>query len=113
MLLVLFVRPDPKTIAQNLARYLPGLPRSGRRWRVRPTAACASGYFFRRSRTAFANSFAAQGVMTMMMAMTSLALDHHGYGLLVNLGRGVAHVVGMFGFSIPLGRLVDRSGAAT
>jgi MFS family permease len=48
--------------------------------------------------------------MTMMMAMTSLALDHHGYSLSFISVSVSLHVIGMFGFSIPLGRLSDRLG---
>jgi len=48
--------------------------------------------------------------MSMMMAMTSLALDHHGYGLSLISVSVSLHVVGMFGFSIPFGRLSDRLG---
>ena len=44
-------------------------------------------------------------MMSMMMAMTSLALDHHGYGLTLISVSVSLHVVGMFGFSIPFGRL--------
>jgi MFS family permease len=111
MILVLFVRPDPKTIAQNLSAYYPGY--------VAPTvsaamAASAGGFrtWLRHFplMTGFACSFSAQGVMTMMMAMTSLALDHHGYSLsLISISVSL-HVIGMFGFSIPLGRLSDRLG---
>jgi MFS family permease len=60
--------------------------------------------------TAYAVNFAAQGVMAMMMAMTSLALSHHGHALpLISVSVSI-HVVGMFGLSIPLGRLSDRIG---
>ena len=111
MLLVRLIHPDPKIIAQNLETYYPGYVASQaerrqaasrsslRQWlRHLPLAA------------AFANSFAALGVMTMMMAMTSLALDHHGYGLSSISVSVSLHVVGMFGFSIPFGRLSDRIG---
>jgi MFS family permease len=111
MLLVLLVRPDPKTIAQNLEAYYPGY--------VEPestgTAVAEGGSLGVWLRhfplaTAFANSFAALGTMSMMMAMTSLALDHHGYGLpLISVSVSL-HVVGMFGFSLPFGRLSDRYG---
>ena len=48
--------------------------------------------------------------MTMMMAMTSLALHHHGYEL-PSISLAVAiHVMGMFGLSLPIGTLVDRFG---
>ena len=58
MVLVLLVRPDPKTIAQNLEQYYPGYvaPRVGR-WRRRRRAAgsapgCATSRWRRRSPTA-------------------------------------------------------------
>jgi MFS family permease len=111
MALVFMIRPDPKTIAQNLSKYYPGY--------VEPTSYRASvegqgslGAWIRHYplATAFANSFAALGVMVMMMAMTSLALDHHGYGLSLISVSVSLHVVGMFGFSIPFGRLSDRIG---
>jgi MFS family permease len=111
MALVRLVRPDPKTIAQNLETYYPGYvtPRSERR---RAGSKSSLGQWLRHLplAAAFANSFAALGVMTMMMAMTSLALDHHGYGLSLISVSVSLHVVGMFGFSIPLGRLSDRIG---
>ncbi|MCC7367896.1 MAG: MFS transporter [Chloroflexi bacterium] len=111
MLLVLLVRPDPKTIAQNLARYYPGY--------APPTTQAAHTVSIGGPRVwvrnfplaaAFANSFAALGVMSMMMAMTSLALDHHGYSLTSISASVSLHVIGMFGFSIPIGRLSDRFG---
>jgi MFS family permease len=61
-------------------------------------------------RVAFVSTFAAQGVMTMMMAMTPLALSHHGHPLpMISLAVAL-HVIGMFGFSLPLGHLADRLG---
>jgi MFS family permease len=48
--------------------------------------------------------------MTMMMALTALVLDHHGYGLsAISVGVAV-HVVGMYGLSLPFGRAADRFG---
>jgi MFS family permease len=110
MLLVVLVRPDPKTIAEQLERFYPGyVPDRGMR-----AAAGVSGVRawtrFLPVTTVFVSSFAAQGVMAMMMAMTSLALAHHDYALpLISLSVSI-HVVGMFGPSVPLGRLADRVG---
>lgn len=111
MLLVLLVRPDPKEIAANLARYYPGvtlpsapLDHGG----ARPGfAAFVRDY---PKRTAFMTSFALQGAMVMIMALTSLTLAHHGHGLTAISVSVSIHVVGMFGFSLPLGRLTDRYG---
>jgi MFS family permease len=109
MLLVFMVRPDPKTIAQNLEAYYPGY-RAPVLKQVRPNGSLKVWLQHLPLAAAFANSFAALGVMSMMMAMTSLALDHHGYGLSLISVSVSLHVVGMFGFSIPFGRLSDRIG---
>jgi MFS family permease len=109
MVLVTMVRPDPKTIAQNLEAYYPGY-KAPERDVDQPNGSLRIWIRHLPLATAFANSFAALGVMSMMMAMTSLALDHHGYTLsLISISVSL-HVVGMFGFSIPFGRLSDRIG---
>src|SRR5215212_278135 len=109
MLLVTMIRPDPKTIAQNLEKYYPGY-QAPELTRGQGTGSLRIWLRHLPLAAAFANSFAALGVMTMMMAMTSLALDHHGYGLSLISVSVSLHVVGMFGFSIPFGRLSDRIG---
>jgi MFS family permease len=115
MLLVLLIRPDPKTIAENLGRYYPGyhpavsatadevvsLPQGAR---VRVWLAHYP------LRVAFVSMFAAHGIMTMMMALTPLAMSHAGQmPPMISLAVGV-HVVGMYGLSLPLGKLTDRIG---
>ena len=110
MFLVIQVRPDPKDIASRLGDYYPDYT---------PPAAPqqASGkvgilHFMRHypKLTAFITMFAAQGNMNMMMAMTSLALNHHGHTLSAISVSVAIHVMGMFGFSLPLGWLADRVG---
>jgi MFS family permease len=54
--------------------------------------------------------FATHGIMTMMMALTPLAMAHHGHALTVISLSVALHVVGMFGLSLPLGRLTDHVG---
>jgi MFS family permease len=63
-----------------------------------------------RLQVAFAASFAAQGNMSMIMAFTALALEHHGHPLPAISVAVTIHVIGMFGFSLPLGWLTDRMG---
>jgi MFS family permease len=111
MALVWFIRPDPKTIAQNLSRFYPGYVAP-----PRPPSSTGGESGFRAwasyfpLTSAFTSSFATQGVMSMMMAMTSLALAHHNYALpLISVSVSI-HVIGMFGLSVPLGRMVDRLG---
>lgn len=117
MLLVLLVRPDPKTIAQNLERYYPGytpeISLGTGVSAIRPSSGTRAWLRHFPLLTAFANSFAALGVMSMMMAMTSLALGHHGHALTMISVSVSIHVIGMFGLSIPFGRLSDRLGRKT
>ncbi|HLI29201.1 MAG TPA: MFS transporter [Chloroflexota bacterium] len=106
--LLALIRPDPREIARELARYYPHY--------VPPVAAATETLRWQAllrhypRQTAFAASFAAQGTMTMMMAVTSLALAHHDHDLTaISLAMAI-HVVGMFGFSLPLGKLADALG---
>jgi MFS family permease len=109
--LVFLIRPDPREIATNLRRYYPDL----RAEETRPADA-PTGVGFRAwvghypLLVAFMAGFGAQGVMMMMMVMTSLALSHHGHDLpMISLSVAL-HTVGMFGFSLPIGRLTDALG---
>ena len=110
LMLVLFIRPDPREIAANLSDYFPGeTPRlSEVSNNLKPSIGTYWADFPKRA--AFISSFFVQGTMTMMMALTALVLDHHGYGLsAISLGVAI-HVVGMYGLSLPFGRLADRFG---
>ena len=60
--------------------------------------------------TAFTTNFAVQGTMAMMMAMTAYTLDVHGHALPMISFAVALHVMGMFGLSLPLGKLSDRYG---
>jgi MFS family permease len=109
--LVRLIRPDPKEIAANLPVYYPDDPGAapvgsdtGAHVRVR-----------RLLRTypqlvACITSFALHGNMSMIMAMTSLALTYAGHTLPAISFAVAMHVIGMFGLSLPLGRLADRLG---
>jgi MFS family permease len=48
--------------------------------------------------------------MAIVMVLTSLVLHHHGHSLSSIAVSHMFHTVGMFGFTIPLGRLADRIG---
>jgi MFS family permease len=110
MVVVTFIRPDPKEIGQNLPQYFPGVP-------LPPRPAEASSDFsvmamLRRKpiRLAIVANCAAQGNMSIVMVLTSLVLHHHGHSLTAIAFSHMFHTVGMFGFTIPLGRLADRLG---
>jgi MFS family permease len=109
--LVLAVHPDPKEIAAHLERYYPDY-RPPRTHSTDATAAKGVLAFLRdpHLQVAFAASFAAQGNMSLIMAFTSLALEHHGHSLPAISVAVTIHVIGMFGFSLPLGWLADRMG---
>jgi MFS family permease len=111
MALVLFVRPDPREIAANLERYYPGyhVPRVSHDWRAEPTR--WQDYFRHYPKLAtYVTSYVLFGNMTMNMALNGVVLAHHGHDLpAISLSVAI-HVVGMFGFSIPLGRLADMVG---
>ena len=110
MCLVWVIRPDPREIARNIRDYFPeeAFSRS-----VPPTwwqslVEYASGWPATHARGVYLH-FVAQGVMTMMMAMTPLALAHHGHELpMISLAVAL-HVVGMFG-SLLANWAIDRSG---
>jgi MFS family permease len=109
--LVFLVRPDPKQIAAHLERYYPGLaPPATRSQEARAGGGLASYVRYYPRLVAFVTSFAAWGNMTMMMAMSALALAHHGHALTAISFSVALHTMGMYGLSLPLGHLTDRSG---
>jgi len=108
LFMILAAQPDPREIATNLAAYWPGLKEVAR------TARGGMNYLeFLRSRTrmtAAACYAPAQGVMSMLMAATPLVLTTHGHSLTLISVAVTVHVIGMYAFSIPIGRLADRIG---
>jgi MFS family permease len=110
MVLVLLIRPDPKVIAANLGRFYPGYrPVHGP---ASPEQGSGAGTWLRQYPliTGFAALFAANGIMATLMALVPLELSHHGHSLPVISLSVSLHVVGMFGLSLPFGRLADRIG---
>ncbi|HLH26541.1 MAG TPA: MFS transporter [Chloroflexota bacterium] len=111
--LVFLVRPDPREIAAHLERYYPGYrpPERAPGGAVAAPRVKVREYFAHYPRrVAFVTSFALFGNMSMMMAMNAVALAHHGHGLpAISLSVAI-HIIGMYGFSLPLGRLADAVG---
>ncbi|MGH2369892.1 MAG: MFS transporter, partial [Chloroflexota bacterium] len=111
ILLVAQVRPDPKDIASHLARYYPGYVAPPIRPLTAISAPSVVGWLREYPKlVAFSSSAIAQGTMTLMMALTSVSLAHHGHGFSAISTSVAIHVVGMFGLSLPLGRAADRFG---
>lgn len=108
--LILQVRPDPKDIANNLGEYYPDYVPPPTFQGPRPNVNIVTFIKEYPKLTAFVSMFSVQGNMNMMMAMTSLALAEHGYPLSAISLSVAIHVMGMFGFSIPIGRVADRIG---
>ena len=109
--LVRLIRPAPTEIAANLPVYYPGscgaaLVRHGTDVRVGVWRLLRSSP----QRVACVTSFALHGNMSMIMAMTALALTHAGHALPAISFAVAIHVIGMFGVSLPLGSLADWLG---
>jgi MFS family permease len=111
MVIVSFVQPDPKVIGANLSHYWPD-------YKPAATSAPAAIKDFGAmtllrnpaTRLAIVANCAATGNMSIVMVLTSLVLAHHGHSLTAIAVSHTAHSVGMFAFTIPLGRLADRVG---
>lgn len=110
MVMIRYVRPDPKEIGQNLADYYPGYTPPPRR--AGPEVEFSARRLMRnpRVRLAILANFAGQGNMSVVMVLTSLVLHHHGYSLSEIAFSHMFHSLGMFAFTIPLGRIADRVG---
>jgi len=111
MVIVTFVRPDPKEIGSELERYYPGFALPARAPAEAPSTFSARA-LIRRSTTrlAIVSNCAAQANMSIVMVLTSLVLAHHGHSLAAIAFSHMFHTAGMFAFTIPLGRLADRIG---
>lgn len=110
MVLITFVRPDPKEIGQNLERYYPDykppppIERTGAPFSARTILR------FMPTRLAVLSNCAGQGNMSIVMVLTSLVLAHHGFSLTAIMFSHMFHSAGMFAFTIPIGWLADRIG---
>ncbi|MBI4492211.1 MAG: MFS transporter [Chloroflexi bacterium] len=109
--LVALVRPDPKEIASHLEEYYPGYRPEPRRASERQDGTSAWVLLKHYPKqVAVASYFAAYGTMGVVMVITSLALAHAGHGLAAITFSLALHTTGMFGLSLPLGRLADQFG---
>jgi len=111
MVVVAFIRPDPKEIGSDLESYYPGIALTARASTSAPSTFSARS-LIRRSTTrlAIVSNCAAQANMAIVMVLTSLVLAHHGHSLAAIAFSHMFHTAGMFAFTIPLGKLADRVG---
>jgi MFS family permease len=111
MVLVGFVRPDPKQIGMSLELYYPGYAAPPQRPAADSAPFSAAGLVRNApTRLAIVSNAAAQGNMSIVMVLTSLVLAHHGHSLTAIAFSHMFHTIGMFAFTIPIGMLADRLG---
>jgi MFS family permease len=113
MVLVTWVKPDPKQIGLNLSRYYPDhVAPPELRVAAEPNAHFSARTLWQRrdARRAIVANCAGQGNMSIVMVLTSLVLAHHGNTLTAIAFSHMFHSAGMYAFTIPLGRMADRIG---
>jgi MFS family permease len=111
--LIALIRPDPKEVAQHLDRYYPGYrPPPPRADTIDASAPVSIATFMRNypQMAAFVSMFVLYANMTMMMSLTPLQMTDLGMPLAAISLTVAVHVVGMFGFSIVIGRISDLLG---
>ena len=110
--LIAFVRPDPKQIGQNLHLYYPDhVAPPQARDAATPSRFDALGLLRRpATRMAIVSNCSVQGNMSIVMVLISLVLSECGTSLTGIAISGMFHSMGMFAFTIPLGKLTDRYG---
>lgn len=115
MVVVSFVKPDPKEIGMNLEKYWPDYKPVERKQTVMAADGKFSAWELMKNpsmRLAILSNCAGTGNMSIVMVLTSLVLHHHGHSLTAIAISHTFHSAGMFAFTIPLGRLADRFGRA-
>jgi MFS family permease len=109
--LILLIRPDPMDIARDLGRYWPGYQPPAKA--PRKASQNVTLLTFARNYphvVAFASMFVLFGNMSMMMSLAPMTMTGDGMGLTVISITVTLHVIGMYGLSMPVGRLADRFG---
>lgn len=108
--LILLIRPDPRDIAMDLARYWPGYraPSAAPKSAARITLLTFARNY--PHQVAFASMFVLFGNMSMMMALAPMTMTADGMPLSAISMTVALHVVGMYGLSMPIGKFADRFG---
>ena len=111
MTIVSRIQPDPREIGRNIQDYYPDEKPVVRRQGAQGANFHVSRIFKDPNlRLAVVANAAATGNMSIVMVLTSLVLAHHGHTLVWIAVSHMFHSVGMFAFTIPLGRVADRYG---
>jgi MFS family permease len=105
------IHPDPREIAADLRRYFPSYVPSKAEAEAGSTSFGLSRFLSDPERRIAALAmFSAQGSMQIAMVSGPLALQHHVSSLAAVAFSMSIHTAGMFGPSIPMGRLADAIG---
>lgn len=106
------LRPDPRNISMSLSEYFPDADDAEAATPVVDAGEPSVREILASPRTqaAMVALACAHATMIMLMATASLMLSLHGHPTTTISIVVVAHVVGMFGLSVPVGRLADRIG---
>jgi MFS family permease len=114
---VALLKPDPREIGRRIGDYFPGTQdapalASQNGWAGAPPrpASVAEIIGSKPAQAAMVALASAQATMTILMATSSLMMSLHGHDMRTISLALMAHVVGMFGLSVPVGRLADRVG---
>lgn len=107
LILLIFLRPEPRDIAQALAHQPAGAASAGIDSGVLSSLLRRPGAV-----VAMASMVCAHAVMIMIMVITSLHMRNHHHGVPAISLTVSLHVLGMFGFSLVSGRLADSIGRA-
>jgi MFS family permease len=107
MVIVVFLRPDPREVAGTLAQL-------DTRGVARPGSTVSLATVFRRPGAiiAMASMIAAHAAMVMVMVITSVHMRNHHHDVTAISFTTSLHVLGMYAFSILSGRLTDAIGRA-
>lgn len=113
MVMISRVTPDPREISANLHRYYPGYQPPARAQVVAPSSQPFGLREFLadpQRRLGCVAMFSAQGSMQIAMVTAPLSMVQYGVALpMVALSMAI-HSAGMFGPSVPMGKLADRIG---
>ncbi|MCB8944887.1 MAG: MFS transporter [Ardenticatenaceae bacterium] len=107
VLLFAFLRPDPLQIGRLLMAQQEA---EGKVEKARPQRPLREIFANGRVQVAVASMTIGQLVMTMLMTITPLYMNHHDHGEGAISGVIMAHTIGMFGLSGVTGWLADRFG---
>jgi MFS family permease len=107
LVIVVFLRPDPRDVARALAD-------AGPQGVARAESAVSLAAVFRRPGAiiAMTSMISAHAVMVMVMVITSLHMRNHNHSVTAISFTTSLHVFGMYAFSILSGRLTDAIGRA-